>query len=529
MKKLYITAFALALTATCSAESAVDAYQLSQSDLRGSARFVSMGGAFTALGGDISTLNQNPAGIGIYRKSEIGFTLDINMTSSDVSSNVGHFKEDKTHTFCNNFGYIGSVSLDSDVMKTFNWGVSYSRVASFNRSYRMGGGDRYPILSNSITNYIASFTNRDVSDLEFGGGDYPDYNPYFGDADWLSVLAHQSYLISNDGKNSYNGLWQQGSTSGDMQALIKERGYVDEYSIDFGGNICDVVYWGLGFGITDISYNEFTIYDEELQNACVPNTNAGWKNGNGGFTMENHKLITGSGFNFKTGLIFKPINEFRLGIAVHTPTYYKLTQDFKAYSDYSFDVNGESVKGSVETELGYFDWKLQTPWKLMFGAAAVIGGRGIISMDYEYAAYDKMDVSDRYDIYDYSLINEDISTYYKPQHTVRIGGEFRVTPDFSLRAGYNYQKSGVEKDAQDGNIEVYTTGTNPAYSMDKKTEYITFGLGYKYQAFYADLAYVYKHRSSYYYTHRMFNGYKPYKHILDTEENNIVISLGFKF
>ena len=64
------------LPLTLSAQSPVDAYNLSQTELRGTARFMSMGGAFTALGGDLSTLNQNPAGIGIYRSSEVGLTLD---------------------------------------------------------------------------------------------------------------------------------------------------------------------------------------------------------------------------------------------------------------------------------------------------------------------------------------------------------------------------------------------------------------------------------------------------------------------
>ncbi len=84
MKK--ITLFAIAVCAgglvtTVSAQSAIDAYSLSQGDLRGTARFMSMAGAFGALGGDLSTLNQNPAGIGVYRSSEIGVTVDFDMQS----------------------------------------------------------------------------------------------------------------------------------------------------------------------------------------------------------------------------------------------------------------------------------------------------------------------------------------------------------------------------------------------------------------------------------------------------------------
>lgn len=103
MKKLFLSTVASAVALGSFAQSGFDAYQLSQSDLRGTARFMSMGGAFTALGGDMSSLNQNPAGIGIYRKSEISATIDINMTNSKMTTNGGSFSKDKTNVYCNNF------------------------------------------------------------------------------------------------------------------------------------------------------------------------------------------------------------------------------------------------------------------------------------------------------------------------------------------------------------------------------------------------------------------------------------------
>lgn len=531
MKKIYLSILSLSLAAGAYAQSAVDAYQLSPSDFRGTARFMSMGGAFTALGGDISTLNQNPAGIGIYRKSEIGITLDINMAKTDITAGLSKYSEDKTRAYCNNFGYVGAVNLDNDIMKTFNWGVSYSRVASFDRTYKAGTRGNYVPISNSVTNYIAYFTNQPASVYEYNG----NYNPYYdGDGDWLSILAYQGFLISNNGDGSYNGLWGK-NTTGDMSTTVREKGYVDEYSIDFGGNVSDIVYWGIGFGITDIRYTQSSVYDEGLSNAYIPNQSTGYRVGDGTITLGNDKLVTGSGFNFKTGLIIKPINELRLGIAVHTPTYYKLSQDFKGYATY--DYPGFYDLKTVETEAGYFDWKLQTPWKLMFGVAGVVGGRAILSADYEYAAYNKMEISDRDDMYDYSLENNDIEDFYKPQHTFRIGAEYRVTPEFSVRAGYNHQSSAVEKDVYNANTEVAVSGTNPAYTHDNTTQYVTFGLGYRYKAFYADLAYVHKDRESSYQSFTSYHGNsgniseliinKPFK--MNTKENNIVLSIGVKF
>ena len=65
MNKNVLAGMLVALPGAIMAQTAIDAYSISQNDLRGSARFMSMGGAFTALGGDISTLNQNPGGIGV--------------------------------------------------------------------------------------------------------------------------------------------------------------------------------------------------------------------------------------------------------------------------------------------------------------------------------------------------------------------------------------------------------------------------------------------------------------------------------
>ncbi len=98
--------------ATASAQSAVDAYSLSRNDFKGTARFMSMGGAFGALGGDISTLNQNPGGIGIYRSNDVGITLDLDLQHS--STNTGGLKmtDNQTKFHVNNFGYNDSVKFE---------------------------------------------------------------------------------------------------------------------------------------------------------------------------------------------------------------------------------------------------------------------------------------------------------------------------------------------------------------------------------------------------------------------------------
>lgn len=513
------------------AQSAVDAYNLSPSELRGTARFMSMGGAFTALGGDLSTLTQNPAGIGVYRSSEIGVTLDIDVQSAETKSQGYSRSSDQTKVSCNSFGYVGAVNLNSDVMPYFSWGASYQRAASFDRVFNGG----VPQLSTSLSNYVAGFTNG------WSPGTLLDnyashYNPYLeSDADWMSILAYNGYMINPmySGSNEYSGLWNNDVTSGDATFKTRQKGYVDEYAIDFGGNIMNTVYWGVGFGITDLDFRSETYYDESLENALISNTTAtGITNGDAFFSLENWQHTTGNGFNFKVGLIFKPINEFRIGLAVHTPTYYDMTTSYDARVKYGYSsgiYSDEAPNHPSQTEVAYYDWKMRSPWRLMVGAAAVVGGRGIISLDYERQAYGDMNVQDVDGNTD-EWVTEDIDNYYQASNTVRLGAEYRVTPSFSVRTGFNYTTSNVKDAAADNQVQIYTSGTNPSYTINKDTYHLTCGLGYRYKGFYVDAAYVYRHRESTWHAFTPYEGCDDTPQASLTEHNShIVMSVGYKF
>lgn len=532
MKKTALAALAVALPMGMMAQSSFDAYKLSQSDLRGTARFMSMAGAFGALGGDLSTLNQNSAGIGVYRSSEIGVTLDIDIEKSDVDG----VTDSKTHVYCPNFGYIGAVNIGNDIMPYFQWGVSYGRIASFDRIYSGGFGD----LGSSMSNYIANRAYGTEPDVL---GQTTSYNPYDqSNADWLSILAFNSYVINPVGGTSqYNGLFKEGQTTGNAQFAVRQRGYVDEYAINFGGNIMNTLYWGIGFGITDIDLKEEAFYDEELANARIAKNegmNSPIVTGNAYYNLNNYRRITGNGFNFKIGAIVKPINELRFGIAVHTPTYYNLTDSYDASIDYSYGSPSTIPDGTAYSNFAYYDWKLRTPWKMIASVAGVFAGQFIISADYEFAAYENMRVLDDGG-YEYKDITAEVKDYFKPMNTVRVGAEYRVTPQFSLRAGFSASTSAVETAVKDGDIEVYTTGCNPAYTFDTTTRYITLGMGYRYKGFYADLAYVNKYRKSQYSPFSAYDDlayddpsnswvYNPAAEFTTTN-NNIVLSIGYKF
>lgn len=526
------------------AQSAIDAYNLMQNNLNGTARFQAMAGAFTALGGDLSTLNQNPAGIGIYRSNEIGLSFDVDMQSAAATSMGSKITTDHTHTDLTNIGYVGSMALDSEVMPYFSWGVSYNRVASFTRRYK----GFTPSIKTSLSNYIADFSNGySPSDLF----ETSSYTPYFNStADWMSILAYNSYIISNTGGNNYTGMFGNGS-SGAAEFEVRDKGYLDEYSIDFGGNIQNTLYWGIGIGITDLSYTRDTRYAESIDNAIIPNASAsGTARGTADWDLYNSKAISGTGFNFKFGLIYKPINEIRLGAAIHTPTWYRLTQSYAANirydlagSDYAFSTNSYDHGIGLEvnpdhpynyTPVADFDWRLRSPWRFMLGAAGVIGNRGIISIDYERVMYPAMSIStpDAFGSFSSNdALNGDVKDYFQSANIIRIGGEFRALPWLSLRAGYSYETSNVNSGFYDGNMgyDVATSGTDTSYAFNKTTQYITAGAGLRYKAFSFDIAYVHRTLESKYNAFTNFDTFVAPGAKLVNNDNKLVFSLGYRF
>ena len=141
MKKIVFALLLCGLPLFLNAQDAFDVLQMSQTELRGSSRFQSMAGAFGALGGDISTLTQNPAGIGVYRNSDIGITLSLDCNSTE--SGVDKLNETKFNV--NNVGYIGAIRLNSESVPNLNFGFSYNRLQSFNRHY-VGGVANIPTM-----------------------------------------------------------------------------------------------------------------------------------------------------------------------------------------------------------------------------------------------------------------------------------------------------------------------------------------------------------------------------------------------
>ena len=539
MKRILLSS-AIAMSAmTLFAQGAMDAYQFNQPDMKGTARFMSMGGAFGALGGDMTTISQNPGGIGVYRNSEIGFTVNFDIQNSTTESQILKTNDNQFKFLLNNVGYIGSIRLNNSVMPFFNWGFTYNKAASFNRRYSGGMN-----MKNSMSNYMAGIANSnnltvgDVSTTDH----YDPYNPNDGGfiSPWIAILGYDSYLINPQGRNgktNWSGLWGD-KTTGVGNFGVVESGGIDEYNISFGGNILDFLYWGMDFGITSLRFDQQVLWNEKLEDAKIANNDGTIVTTDANWAMTNNYFVRGNGFNYKLGFIVKPIQELRLGFAFHTPTWYAMEEEYKAFTIYDYpDTNIRP--GGAETNNGYYgynDYKFSTPWRLIASAAGVIGSKFIISADYEWTSYQGMNFSayKEWGVFNNAFYyeNKDIDDYYQSTNTFRIGAEYRLLPQVSLRAGYANVSSPIKQEVRDNEYTIYTAGTNPSYSMDNSINYVTCGLGFKYKKFYCDLAYVYKHRSSDWHAFTP-DPYSPElpspQSKLTSDDHQIAVSMGIKF
>ena len=128
-------AFMLVTSLHLYSQSEMDALKFSRSGLYGTARSMGMGGAFGALGGDMTGVSINPAGIGVYRSSEIAGTFGLQSNNSKV----GDIKNRANDFNMHNFGFVGYFPLRNETMPLINFGFAHNRHNSFNKTVGAAG------------------------------------------------------------------------------------------------------------------------------------------------------------------------------------------------------------------------------------------------------------------------------------------------------------------------------------------------------------------------------------------------------
>jgi hypothetical protein len=522
MKRNILSAFAFLLASTAFSQTVFEAVKTSQNDIIGTARYMSVAGAFGALGGDVSAIKDNPAGLGIFRKSELTTTIDAQMQSANALWNTKKATDSKYSVGMNNFtlvlagktwraesGYAGLVNS--------NFSFSYNKLRNFNRNLTVKSNS----VAQSMTDYFGYFTGR-ASESALEWDNYPTggmSTPYANtNLSWMSVMADYGRLI----QPIYDGIilqeWASFLDLGENVTptyQLRETGGINEYSFGWSGNFSNRFYVGANLNLQSINHQSVSNYEEVFS-------------GNGGMTLNNTLITTGTGANVNIGLIAVPVDFIRIGLSLHTPMFYSMEQ--LNYATLDFDSN---VSGNTQTPTdNYVQYQLQTPLQFNVSTAFILDKRGFLSAEYVFNNYTGMKLMDiEGNAHGYNFENEDINNMLQNARTIKVGGEYRLTDNFSLRAGFantsNITNSNVAK-----NLDVKTVRTDPEYFSHNSTNYATFGLGYRETNWYFDFAYVNKLIDEDYYAYNsndLSDNYKINPANVKTITNNIVATFGIKF
>ena len=500
---------------------------MSGNDLNGTARYVGMGGAMNALGADLSTMGVNPAGIGMYRRS------DIAMTGSFTSQpNAKDFCDiSKTRASFDQMGFVYAAKIGNEV-RFVNFGFNYHKRRNMKNfigvdNFSTGG------LSQSLQMMDLAYVKDGWLDLS----DDRDRNYTTP----LTCLGYDTQMIfpTYDEEGRLTGY--EPSAADSYTYRRAQWGGIQQYDINLSLNWNDQLYGGITFGIHNVDMHSGTFYSEQLINPADQSLHE--------YFMTNEEELTGSGYDVKLGFILRPIetSPFRIGFAVHTPTFYDLRSNAYLYMNSPYGTEHADFSEADVNVVGN-EYKIRTPWKINFSMATTVGNYLALDAEYEYSDYSSAKVSYFDDDY-YSEgiggwinsnkdrdLNNEAKHFLNSVSTFKIGAEARLTKNISARVGYNYVSAPMKDDAFLNlftNSSSYYYNTNTDYVNLGEINRVTFGLGYKTKHFYADVAYQYQAQQGDLYTFHVPAQNSDRNRLkaatVDLDKHNFMLTLGYKF
>lgn len=406
-----------------------------------SARVAALGGAFTSLGADLSSMSINPAGLGMYRTSAFSISGDLGVARSYNDFNPAG-KSKSAFTF-NQIGTALNLYQSSGTLVSFTFGFAYNKLADLNYNQSYGWRDGDVSIGEFFAEQMYGFPS---SVLSANADPCPFRNENIYIDEWAGALAYQTALIDpvkdeaglETGAYEVTGVPLDAKVAGSMKA--NSRGSVGEYTFSSGLNISNILYLGATLGIQDISQTVRYSYTEQYTQPHRDDAYLEYMN----FTPVSGNY--GSGVNFKIGAIVRPISSLRLGVAYHSGTITSLTKEYYAAMETQF-MGGVPNYYTSETLTHLYTYSYTTPSKLLLGASYTLGNRVLLSVDYDVVWNRSMELHSK-DRLNEDNFKQNVEDDFGTSNNIRVGIEVVPVQGIYLRGGYAYYGSPFNEAAE---------------------------------------------------------------------------------
>lgn len=516
MKKNILTLTILCCIKAASAQMPEDVLRYSYFPINGSARNMAIGGAMGSLGGDINALYVNPAGLGMYKTREIVITPGFNLSNNKFNFRGTDNATQKSAFNLGTTGLVTGFNTRGSKWTSQAFSIGINNTANFNNQFTYKGTNDFSSMTEVFTEQLSGSgqsIEQALNNPQFAFGTAPALYTYLVD-----TFRNSNNVIEVKGLPEF--LLAQGVKL-EQENTVRTSGGITELALGYATNMDDKIYVGGSIGIPFVNYERNTTYRESDPTG---NTNNNFNY----FELKDRVSTSGVGINAKLGLIFKPQEQIRLGVAVHTPTFYSLTD--KQSASLTVDSEGYNGVSTVESSVftsnngaGFSEYLSFTPWKAMVSGSYVFREvndtrkqRAFITADIEYVGYSNASFSAsgenvaQSDKLYYSDMKDVINDYYKGALNFRLGGELKLhTVMFRLGGAY-YSSPYREKELQSNIIQA------------------TGGLGYRDKGMFIDLSYAHNFLKDMHFPYRLADKQNTFATQAGSR-GNVVLSVGFKF
>lgn len=514
------------LSATNSyAQHALDASTMGTFQSTGSARIMAMGNNSTALGGDISAIYQNPAGLSQYRTNEFVFSPGLYFHSQKMEYNDASFKDQRTRLNLGATGLILSFySQKRQKVRRTNFGLAINQTANFNTAFHYNG-----------TNRNSSYSEKWVEELI--SNNIQNFSDALGFSPAGASLAVENYLVDSiSGINGINGYRTNANTSLlpiDQRFTYRISGSVNELAFGLSSHETERFYYGFSLGIPMFSRTESTTVEETDLSGNTDNDFAS-------FQFKETIRTRGAGILLRGGIIFKPFEQFRIGLNMQSPAFYTLTRSMDAnlktnVENYARRISNTPSKpqqfelstSDITGENYFYDYQFSTPWQMSLALAYVFretadtkqqramitGGIELINhRSARFSSSSEFDNSRSSSFF--QQINNDVKSLFRPALQYKLGGELKWHT-LMFRGGIQYLSSPYKKEVLPDGIKGYRLIPS-------------LGIGYRDKGIFADLTYAHTLGDDVHFPYILTGNIYPFA-TANMNRGQILMTVGTKF